>query len=1135
MQYLDSIIIHNFKSFKHANIRFSNGFNCIVGANGSGKSNLCDALLFALGESSLKRMRVSNTSLLINSFAKPKSDDGVKRAYVKIAFGGDNPLEVARIIKSNNKMGYRLNGKHATRQEVIEALRSYRSEINDTNIIAQGEVSSMMSLNAKERRELIDVAAGIKEFNDKKEVSMRELQKVEEKANDARIVLNERKGFLDQLEKEKEDAEKYMQLTDTVRRISYTILKNSEHQAESDFNAAAKALAEAEEKKKESNLRINELSLMLEKLSGEKEALVKSLNERSVELSSTNKMLENINRELAVKETESKSLKERISDTDAQLTQSKKELKKLQGENAEGSASIESLKKQLEGKAELLSSKEVYEDDAGKSSINIIGRNQKRIDELYQKEEELSKQFLQNRFARDDIDKSIKAAKEQIGSKSAESERLLSEVKAQKEKLSVLNERIALLGKEADAAASDVQKQQKAIDANYEERVNLRERIAVSGGGSDKVNETLKRNVENGFYGRAYELCSYESKFELAINAAATSRLGYLVVESAEVADTSIKILKAKQLGRASFIPLKDLTTSYKEQNKGLDKLIDHVRFDKKFESAFNYIFANTYVVKSIDEAKSIGFGKGRFVTLDGDLVENSGIISGGSSKGLQSPALLESRLKALEQQAKEVASQLGGLNSELERRRKEIASNQTEGFSCTVTIKHLEELSSALSKELEGGKARVSDLESRMLQATAAGTKLESQRDTILTELNSLKGENEKIYAATGADVEKKGKPEKGEMSKLKSLREEVQQLKIKLAELSKEEEMRNARISEIEATIGSRHEDGAETRKRLALFDGEMIELSKRKAELQQKVGKSDANSQELYKRIQDFDARIAKLANDRGRCQSELDRTGRDSIENETRKVQIQTRINDIKAELLSYQNVQALEELAMGELEAKRAIAKNEIEKLGAVNLKAPEVYGAKKREVEEAKSKLAVLSNERDSIIAMINEIESKKLNIFNETLSDVNAHFKKLYSYVFEGSAQMQLDNPKDPFNSGLSLMINSPKNRNSNVEALSGGEKTLVMTMMIFAIQAHSPMSFYIFDEIDFSLDKENSKKLSRLMKEMSKSSQIIVISHNDSLITATDAAIGIVHRNGESKAVGLQLTPTESVARAT
>ena len=165
--------------------------------------------------------------------------------------------------------------------------------------------------------------------------------------------------------------------------------------------------------------------------------------------------------------------------------------------------------------------------------------------------------------------------------------------------------------------------------------------------------------------------------------------------------------------------------------------------------------------------------------------------------------------------------------------------------------------------------------------------------------------------------------------------------------------------------------------------------------------KSRKSDANSQELYKKIQDLDARMAKLANERGRCQSELDKTARDIIENETRKVQIQTRINDIKAELLSYPNVEALEEQAMGELEAKRAIAKNEMEKLGAVNLKAPEVYGAKKKEVDEAKSKLAVLGNEKDSIIAMINEIESKKLNIFNETLTmstRISRSFTAMYS-----------------------------------------------------------------------------------------------------------------------------------------
>src|SRR5271155_5335818 len=225
MTHLDSVIIHNFKSFKHVNIKFSKGFNCIVGANGSGKSNICDSLLFALGESSLKRMRVPNTGELINSFAKPRKDDGIKRAYVKVNFEAQSPLEIARIIKSNNKIGYRLNDKHTTRQEVIEALRSYKSEINETNIIAQGEISYMVNLNSKERRELIDIAAGIREFNDKKDASMKELDKVEVKMNETQIMLNERRGFLNQLEKEKEDAEKYLQLTDTIKKISYTLLK----------------------------------------------------------------------------------------------------------------------------------------------------------------------------------------------------------------------------------------------------------------------------------------------------------------------------------------------------------------------------------------------------------------------------------------------------------------------------------------------------------------------------------------------------------------------------------------------------------------------------------------------------------------------------------------------------------------------------------------------------------------------------------------------------------------------------------------------------------------------------------------------------------------------------------------------
>ena len=156
---------------------------------------------------------------------------------------------------------------------------------------------------------------------------------------------------------------------------------------------------------------------------------------------------------------------------------------------------------------------------------------------------------------------------------------------------------------------------------------------------------------------------------------------------------------------------------------------------------------------------------------------------------------------------------------------------------------------------------------------------------------------------------------------------------------------------------------------------------------------------------------------------------------------------------------------------------------------------------------------------------MINEIESKKLNIFVDTLEGRERELQEAVRQHIRGSCYLHLDNPKDPFNSGLQIHMTSATKKERASEQLSGGEKSLLMLMLIFAIQMRNPMSFYIFDEIDASLDKENSKKLSRLMKELSRSSQVIMVSHNDSMITAADTAIGVVRKDDESQAVGMQL----------
>ena len=1132
MPYLDNITIHNFKSFKHANIKFSKGFNCIVGANGSGKSNILDALLFALGESSLKRMRALNTAQLINSFAKPKGDDGVKRAYVRINFMGEQqPLDITRIIKSNNKMGYRLSDKHVTRQEVIDALRGFRSEINETNIIAQGEISYMVNLNPKERRELIDVASGIKEFNYKKDSALKELEKVEARISEAQIMLNERKGFLSQLEKEKVDAERYMQLSDTLKRASYTLLKNNLKKSESDYSSMMDSLKGIEKRKSEASSKISELDLIIEKISHEREDYARKLNERSVELSGTNKILEGINRDRAVKAEQIKSLKEKLDDLcarESSLESSGSLLSKELDDIREKLSNAESeLKASLSRLKELEDS---YSQSSADSQLERIEANQRRMDQLYQQSEAISRKALQMKFALEEAERSASSCGKAL--KDAEAKRTDAEGNARsyEEKVARSRKLLEERTKALQLTESELRQHQKQMDAIYTEHVNLREQLALSGGGEDRIAAALARESIPGFHGRANELCTYDSAYEAAVNAAASTRLGYFVVDSAETADKCIGVLKSRQLGRASFIPINDIVLNSahdKAKQKGArDMLIGHVKYDRKYERAFAYIFADTCIVPSISAAKSMGLGTGRFVTLDGELVERSGIVTGGASRSRLSYSTIKSRLRALEEKKAENEKWMSELTAAAEKARRESALLQVEAADASNEIRHINSVLESLKGEESRLKGIVESDGSKAEELRESLSSADKERVSLLDELNALKEENERIYSATATSQKSQKKRNPGVADALKAEREKAEGAKIAVATLSKEKDIKASRAAETEQQIKGISKEKGDASKRIAILDSELSELGKSVKELQEKMGKSDESSRELIKGVQDLESRMSKLSSDRGRFGMELEKARRDQVEQETRKMQVQTRISDIKSELVSYENVQSLEGFTTEELEAKRAISKSDMERLGPVNLKAPEVYNDKRKDVDEAESKVSVLRNEKESIISMISEIESRKLRIFSETLSSVNENFGKLYGYIFDGSASLQLQNPKDPFSSGLDIKISSPKNRNGTVESLSGGEKSLVIIMLIFAIQGHNPMSIYVFDEIDAALDKENSKKLSRLMKEVSKKSQLVVISHNDSLITAADTAIGVVHRSNESKVVGLQVT---------
>jgi chromosome segregation protein len=238
-------MLHNFKSFKKGSVEFVRGVNGITGPNGSGKSTICDAILFALGESSLSRLRVNKVSKLINeSSNKPI-------ASVKIELDGDRKVEVKRIIRADGKTKFYLNGKRVTRKALVDFLKAFSAEPSSTNTIAQEEVTRLINMSPKERRALIDEISGIEEFNQKKEEAKKELEKVEQKLSEANILLNERLGYLKELEKERTQALLYKDLQEKIRKISFAIVNFSLEENKKTFDSLIKKEIEIQQKKKE--------------------------------------------------------------------------------------------------------------------------------------------------------------------------------------------------------------------------------------------------------------------------------------------------------------------------------------------------------------------------------------------------------------------------------------------------------------------------------------------------------------------------------------------------------------------------------------------------------------------------------------------------------------------------------------------------------------------------------------------------------------------------------------------------------------------------------------------------------------------------------------------------------------------
>ncbi|MBM3229697.1 hypothetical protein FJZ26_04665, partial [Candidatus Parvarchaeota archaeon] len=638
MEYLARIKFRGFKSFKRAEATFSPGYVALAGPNGSGKSNVTDGIRFALGEMALKSLRAKKVPELINT--------GCKQAEVVLYFEGERKLEVRRAIRPDGKIAYQLNGKGTTRTGLLEALRLHRIEAGTHNIIAQGQVQQIIEMSSKEKREIIDSVAGISEYEAKKKEALGELEKVEGRIGEAKIVLAEREGFLVELEREKDSALAYKSAQESLRAARGTLVCRELEKLENEFESVHARMIEGKKLLESKQAQLSGVSGELSELEAKRSALFEKINQLSKKDSSMQAIA---------------TLKASIESAGTAIKEKLEAAQKLVSGMRGIDASIEEMQQEM-GKIEEKAAGLKLEADRVQKEIDRFdskskeGRLGAQIENLKSEIGMMAAQIEQKKEEAVRLDAEISKIEELARFRSEEKQRLSvrggsQEVDALKftNELETLKKDIASLTAEIDKLFAKEKQTNKEVPEIEKELLLVREKVTVArvsaqaSGTSPAlvaVKEMRQSGAVRGIYGTVGELIKFEEEHATAIEAAANVRLNYIVVDSIEVAGKAIDYLKQRKAGRCTFIPLDKISPGGLEQANSMRKaegvmgpLLDFVRFEAKYYGAMAYVFGDTVLVESFAAAKKIGPGKIRMVCTTGELFEKSGTVSGGFTR----------------------------------------------------------------------------------------------------------------------------------------------------------------------------------------------------------------------------------------------------------------------------------------------------------------------------------------------------------------------------------------------------------------------------------------------------------------------------------------------------------------------
>lgn len=1169
MVYITKITTKGFKSYgnRTISVKLSENFTAIVGPNGSGKSNIIDAVSFVLGRLSTKSLRAVVLSDLI--FTGSKKMNPAKYAEVSLYLDnsdGKLPFDrkeviVSRSIDPSGKSVYRVNRKRETRTYVLDVLSQVGIFPEGHNIIMQGDITRFIKMSSWERRGVIEEISGIAEYNERRERGDRELAKAEDNIARVELVLNEVEKQMNRLDTEKNDALRYQFLKEEIYKhkgwLYKSELKNAESSLEkttenieknkTDIEDTNQKILEAVQKIAEKEESFDLMDSEIEKLGEEKHvSITREIERLKGELKTFEQGLAYLEEQKTRMERQKQIEEESLQKNNQEIQKETERIRELEREKKELSGKISELKQKYQDHLSVLS-------EAGLENLERVSHElDKKKDEFFSLEAQIDilKNDMKNlQETHQEIQTDLElldSQQEVLQEECLEVEELLTETeerieRSEEEYTSLEKERKALKAELSQIDTDFLQKRAESIRLHSKLQAFKEDQRASP---YKAVNTILKAkgNIP-GIFGTISQLGETEAQYQTALEVAAGSRVHNVVVDTTQTARKCIQYLKECKAGRATFLPLDRLRRRPLpdvSQEGVIDYAINLVNFDPQFRAAFEYVFSDTLVVESLD----VDMKGRRLVTLEGDVYEREGAVTGGHyfkrkyssaflisedqkqfRKVQEEVQSLKKRREGLTEQLSVVEPELQDLYDEKIKLEERLPSLEKEhervtkaGEEVLQEIKEGEEKSSRISEELETKNEELSQCIQRKTDLQSVLERLEKEKEEISAplkkdELAQIEADLESLRVQLNEVDQDKVQTE----SKLEYLQEDIaesehkiQELLPRIAELEEKIEVKLKEKTEIDAVLQEKiqEEEG---------FNERIRELRSSRNEIREDILRLRQEKDILQKKVY--------------QCESALNVL-------ETQKVQLEEQVGELRD--LSVQYLVEGEYDDVKELKFRIKQMEKEKESLEPINMRAVEEFEDVQLRFLTLKTKIDKLYEERQSILDFIAEVESQKKTVFLETFYKVSENFSFIFAELSPGgSGSLMLEDEDDPFAGGLDIEASPQGKELKRVEAMSGGEKALTALAFVFAVQQYKPAPFYFFDEIDAHLDDENLTRVAEMIKRASEDTQFIVITLRDVMMATADILYGVSMVDGISKIVSVELEriaeykePQEAVA---